>query len=119
MNDSVIVCEEFGDVMVLRIISPSMDSTSILAIAAACTAPRPITVIDFADVAFINSKGISALLDFAVSARRSGANLFAINVSPHHRRVFKVGEVTRFLTPIDDAELVVHDAAFYSNGQIG
>ena len=62
MTNEVIKREEFGDVAVLHIVTTSVDAISAAAIEAACTDMRPITVLDFADVAFINSAGISALL---------------------------------------------------------
>jgi anti-anti-sigma regulatory factor len=71
MSD-VIKREEVGEVVVLHITTPSVDAVSAVAIELACSEMRPITVIDFADVSFINSAGISALLKFVVSARRAG-----------------------------------------------
>ena len=69
-TNEVIRREEFGDVAVLHIMTNSVDAVSASAIEAVATATamRPITVLDFANVAFINSAGISALLKFVVSA---------------------------------------------------
>lgn len=108
MSDQVIKREEFGDVVVLHITTTSIDAVSAAAIEAACTGMRPITVLDFSDVAFINSAGISALLKFVVSARKSGSKLFAMNVSPHHQKIFKMVEMSRFMPPIEERDLAAY-----------
>jgi anti-anti-sigma factor len=105
MTKQVINREEFGDVAVLHITTTSVDAISA---AAACTDMRPITVLDFADVAFINSAGISALLKFVVSARKSGFKLFAMNVSPHHQKIFKMVEMSRFMPTIQERDLAAY-----------
>lgn len=104
MNE-VIRREEFGDVVVLHINTSSVDAISAAAIEFACADMRPITVLDFAEVSFINSAGISALLKFVVSARKAGYKLFAMNVSPHHQKIFKMVEMSRFMPPIEERDL--------------
>jgi anti-anti-sigma factor len=96
MNDDVIHREEFGEVAILHILTNSVDAISATAIEATATAAvmRPITVLDFDNVAFINSAGISALLKFVVSSRKAGHKLFAMNVSPHHQKIFKMIEAS-------------------------
>ena len=108
MTNQVINREEFGDVAVLHITTTSVDAISAAAIESACTDMRPITVLDFADVAFINSAGISALLKFVVSARKSGYKLFAMNVSPHHQKIFKMVEMSRFMPTIEERDLAAY-----------
>ncbi|MBC8162621.1 MAG: STAS domain-containing protein [Roseiflexaceae bacterium] len=108
MSDAVIRREEFGDVVVLHITTTSIDAVSATAIEAACVNMRPITVLDFADVAFINSAGISALLKFVVSARKSGFKLFATHVSLHHQKIFKMVEMSRFMPSIEDQDLATY-----------
>jgi anti-anti-sigma factor len=100
--------EEFGDVVILHITTPSVDGISAAAIAVACADMRPITVLDFTEVAFINSAGISALLKFVVSARKAGHKLFAMNVSPHHQKIFKMVEMSRFMPPIEERDLAAY-----------
>lgn len=97
--------DEFGEVAVLLINSTSVDAISAAAIAVECQEMRPITVLDFSEVSFINSAGISALLKFVVSARKSGYKLFAMNVSPHHQKIFKMVEMSRFMPTIEDRDL--------------
>ena len=108
MTDVAIKREEFGDVVVLQIGTTSIDAVSAAAIGDACTHMRPITVLDFADVAFINSAGISALLKFVVSARKSGYKLFALHVSPHHQKIFKMVEMSRFMPTIEERDLAIY-----------
>ncbi|NNJ09307.1 STAS domain-containing protein [Chloroflexales bacterium ZM16-3] len=104
MND-IIRREEFGDVAILHITSTSVDAISAAAIATENEQMRPITVLDFNEVSFINSAGISALLKFVVSARKSGYKLFAMHVSPHHQKIFKMVEMSRFMPTIEERDL--------------
>jgi anti-anti-sigma factor len=110
MSDEVIRREEFGEVAVLHITTNSVDAISAAAIEAnaMASAMRPITVLDFANVAFINSAGISALLKFVVSSRKAGHKLFAMNVSPHHQKIFKMVEMSRFMPTIDERDLAAY-----------
>lgn len=107
MSD-VIRREEFGDVAVLHIGTPSVDGVSAAAIEAACADMRPITVLDFSNVSFINSSGISSLLKFVVTARKAGYKLFAMNVSPHHQKIFKMVEMSRFMPTIEERDLATY-----------
>jgi anti-anti-sigma factor len=107
MSD-IIRREEFGEVAVLYITSTSVDAISAGAIAEACQDMRPITVLDFNEVSFINSSGISALLKFVVAARKSGFQLYAMNVSPHHQKIFKMVEMSRFMPTIDERDLAAY-----------
>ena len=106
--DSVIQREELGDVAILRISTNSIDAISAAAIELACSTMKPITVLDFSDVAFINSAGISVLLKFVVAARKNGHKVFAMNVSPHHQKIFKMVEMTRFMPIIEEADLAAY-----------
>ncbi len=97
--------EDSGEVAILHITSTSVDAISASAIAAECREMRPITVLDFSEVSFINSAGISALLKFVVQARKGGFKLFAMNVSPHHQKIFKMVEMSRFMPTIEERDL--------------
>ena len=100
--------EEQGDLAILRINMPSVDAISAAAIEQACSDMRPITALDFDHVNFINSAGISALLRFVVQARKGGYKLFAINVSPHHQKIFKMVEMSRFMPIVEERDLVAY-----------
>ena len=104
----VIRREEFGEVAILHIATTSVDAISATAIASECEEMRPITVLDFSEVSFINSAGISALLKFVVQTRKAGYKLFAMHVSPHHQKIFKMVEMSRFMPTIEE-----HDLATY------
>lgn len=108
MSEEIIRREEFGDVAVLHIVTSSVDAISAAAIAASCETMSPITVLDFDEVSFINSAGISALLKFVVTARKAGYKLFAMNVSPHHQKIFKMVEMSRFMPTIEEADLATY-----------
>ena len=100
--------EAFGAVAILHIASTSVDAVSASAIAAACQQMQPVTVLDFREVAFINSAGISALLRFVVQARKAGHKLFAMHLTPHHQKIFKMVEMSRFMPTIDEQELAAY-----------
>ncbi|NJN65410.1 MAG: STAS domain-containing protein [Chloroflexaceae bacterium] len=108
MSDQVVRREEFGDVVVLHITTNSIDAISAAAIEQSCSDMRPITVLDFEEVAFINSAGISVLLKFVVRARKSGYKLFAMNLSPHHQKLFKMVEMSRFMPTIEERDLAAY-----------
>ena len=103
--DTVIQREDLGNVVILRIVTNSVDAVSAAAIEQSCSAMKPMTVLDFADVAFINSAGISVLLKFVVAARKNGYKIFCMNVSPHHQKIFKMVEMTRFMPIIEPQDL--------------
>lgn len=107
MSD-IIRREEFGDVVILHILTTSVDAISAAAIATECREMRPITVLDFREVSFINSAGISALLKFVVSARKAGYQLFAMNVTPHHQKIFKMVEMSRYMPTIEERDLAAY-----------
>jgi anti-anti-sigma factor len=100
--------EACGAVTILHIASNSVDAVSATAIAAACEQMQPITVLDFSEVAFINSAGISALLRFVVQARKAGYKLFAMHLTPHHQKIFKMVEMSRFMPTIEEQDLTAY-----------
>lgn len=108
MSEDVVTREEFGEVVVLHINTTSVDAVSAAAIETSCVDMRPITVLDFDQVAFINSAGVSALLKFVVSARKQGYKLFAMNLTPHHQKIFKMVEMSRFMPTIEPRDLMAY-----------
>ncbi|MGC8874591.1 MAG: STAS domain-containing protein [Chloroflexia bacterium] len=101
----MIEMEDRGPVAIVHIRTPSIDAVSAQEIEEFCGRSRKITVLDFGQVAFINSAGISGLLKFIVSARKRGHRVYAVNVSPHHRKIFKMVELSRFMPIIEEAEI--------------
>lgn len=100
--------EAFGDVVVLHLLTNSIDAVSAASIEAACNDMQPITVLNFQEVSFINSAGISVLLKFVVKARKAGHKLFAMNLSPHHQKIFKMVEMSRFMPTIEERDLTTY-----------
>lgn len=100
--------EKFGDVAILHIRTNSIDAVSAAAIEASCEEMEPITVLDFQEVSFINSAGISVLLKFVVKARKAGYKLFAMHLSPHHQKIFKMVEMSRFMPTIEESDLAAY-----------
>jgi anti-anti-sigma factor len=100
-----VAIERSGNIAVLRIQFESIDAVSAGEIAAAADQLGEVTVLDFARVLFVNSAGISALLKLVVEARKRGKQLFALNLSPHHRKVFEMVDMLRYMPPVTNAEL--------------
>jgi anti-anti-sigma factor len=101
----MIQVEDRGHVAILHIQTPSIDISSAREIAESYNRIRKTAVLDFGQVAFINSAGITALLKFIVAAYRQGHRVYAINVSAHHRKVFKMVELSRFMPIIEEAQI--------------
>lgn len=100
--------EDSGEIAILYVTTSSLDAMTAAAIAAACQPPCPIIVIDFGEVLFINSAGISALLRWAVTMLKGGGKLFALNVTPHHQKLFQTVELARFVPAIQERDLVAY-----------
>lgn len=105
MTNALVEREKFGEVVVLHLRTNSIDAVSAASIEAACTEMQTITVLDFNEVTFINSAGISVLLKFVVKARKAGYKLYAMNLSPHHQKIFKMVEMSRFMPTIEESDL--------------
>lgn len=101
----MIQMEDRGNVAIVHIQTPSIDAVSAREIEELCGRSRKTTVLDFGEVAFINSAGISGLLKFIVAARKRGHLVYAIRVSPHHRKIFKMVELSRFMPIVEESEL--------------
>jgi anti-anti-sigma factor len=97
--------QDRGNVAIVHIQTPSVDAVSAREIEEICGRSRKTTVLDFAEVAFINSAGISGLLKFIVAARKRGHRVYATNVSRHHRKIFKMVELSRFMPLIEEEEI--------------
>jgi anti-anti-sigma regulatory factor len=48
------------------------------------------------------------LLKFVVKARKAGYKLFAMNLSPHHQKIFKMVEMSRFMPTIEERDLAAY-----------
>lgn len=89
--------DQGNDVTVIHIQNDSVDAVSAREIAAAGDQMQTNTILDFGSVMFINSAGISALLKLVIEARKQGKKLYAVNVTAHHRKVFEMVDMLRYM----------------------
>jgi anti-anti-sigma factor len=99
--------EQNDGLTIVRILTDSVDALSAKEIEQAASQLREVTVLDFGKVLFINSAGISALLKLVIEARKQGKKLYAINVTAHHRKVFEMVDMLRYMpvTTLDDLSI--------------
>jgi anti-anti-sigma factor len=88
----------------IHILNDSVDALSAREIEQVRSQMREITVLDFDKVLFINSAGISALLKLVIEARKHGLQLYAVNVTAHHRKVFEVVDLLRYMPILEEEE---------------
>lgn len=99
-----IAIEQGAHYTLIRILNDSVDALSAKEIEQVRDQMRGLTVLDFAKVLFINSAGISALLKLVIEARKHGQQLYAMNVTAHHRKVFEMVDLLRYMPILDEAE---------------
>jgi anti-anti-sigma factor len=105
-----IMIEQSSSLTIVRILTDSVDALSAKEIAQASGQLHAITVLDFNKVLFINSAGISALLKLVIEARKGGKKLYAINVTAHHRKVFEMVDMLRYMPVTTLQELAMNAA---------
>src|SRR5450759_2295169 len=88
----------------IHILNDSVDALSAREIEQVRSQMRELTVLDFDKVLFINSAGISALLKLVIEARKHGQQLFAVNVTAHHRKVFEMVDLLRYMPILEEEE---------------
>ena len=70
---------------------------------AEATREKPATLIlNFADVDYINSKGIALIVGVLAQARRAGIRLFVYGLSEHYQEIFKITRLADFMTVFPD-----------------
>ena len=108
-----IMIEQNDGLTIVRILTDSVDALSAKEIEQAAGQLREVTVLDFGKVLFINSAGISALLKLVIEARKQGKKLYAINVTAHHRKVFEMVDMLRYMpvTTLEDLAVEAQTAA--------
>ncbi|MEI7556103.1 STAS domain-containing protein [Candidatus Chlorohelix sp.] len=89
--------EQANETTIIRIINDSIDAASVHEIAAVNDQMQTTTIMDFGAVMFINSAGISTLLKLVIEARKQGKKLYAVNVTAHHRKVFEMVDMLRYM----------------------
>jgi anti-anti-sigma factor len=98
--------EQSHGLTIVHILTDSVDALSAKEIEAAAGELRERTVLDFGQVLFINSAGISALLKLVIEARKHGKKLYALNVTAHHRKVFEMVDMLRYMPVTTMEELL-------------
>ena len=63
-----------------------------------------VVVLDFADVAYINSTGIALIVGILAAARRSGQEVRARGLAAHYREIFRITRLSDFMTILDEGE---------------
>lgn len=61
-------------------------------------------VLDFGDVAYINSTGIAVIVGLLARVRAEGRSLVARGLSPHYRRIFEITRLSDFMELEDEEE---------------
>ena len=70
---------------------------------AEATRDKPSTLIlNFADVDYINSKGIALIVGVLAQARRADIRLFVYGLSEHYQEIFKITRLADFMTVFPD-----------------
>ena len=64
---------------------------------------RPL-VLDFTDVAYINSTGIAVIVGLLARARANHQALSARGLSEHYRQIFEITRLADFMTILDGKE---------------
>ena len=58
-------------------------------------------LIDLSDAAYINTSGISVLIEVAMEAKQQGVTLLVSGASPHYKKVFDLVRFTSFVSLYD------------------
>jgi anti-anti-sigma factor len=58
-------------------------------------------VLDFSDVAFMNSTGIALVVELLADALRHGRQLLAAGLSEHYRHIFDITRLSDHITIVD------------------
>jgi anti-anti-sigma factor len=61
-------------------------------------------VLDFSQVAYINSTGIAVIVGLLARARRNGQTLGARGLNEHYRQIFEITRLSDFMTILDAEE---------------
>ncbi len=59
-------------------------------------------LLDFGDVAYINSTGIALIIGLMKRARQDGCRLLACRLSPHYAEIFRITRLSDFIPVFPD-----------------
>ena len=60
-------------------------------------------LLDFADIAYINSTGIALIVRLLADARRDHREIRACGISPHYVEIFRITRLSDYMRIFDDA----------------
>ncbi len=89
--------EQGNECTIIHIQNDRVDATSAREISGIKDRMNQTTIMDFGLVMFINSAGISALLKLVIEARKQDKKFYAVNVTAHHRKVFEMVDMLRYM----------------------
>ena len=115
MSATTVELDRTGSAVILRIagdVTSASEADLMAGYARAAEGGAGAVVLDFTDLAYMNSGGIGLLVTLLVRAQRAGTRLLATGLSDHYRQIF-------LLTRLDEA-IGIHDteaAALTAAGQ--
>ena len=68
-------------------------------------------LLDFADIAYINSTGIALIVRLLADARRDHRDVRACGISPHYVEIFRITRLSDYMRIFDDAASAASAAA--------
>jgi anti-sigma B factor antagonist len=104
MTATVIGIDQAGPAPILRIegdVTSASEGDLMAAYAAIADSGTKVVVLDFSQLAYMNSGGIGLLVTLLVRAQRGGVRLVATGLTDHYRQIFE-------LTRLDEA-IAIHD----------
>ena len=69
----------------------------------AMTSGKPVVILDFSAVDYINSTGIALIVGLLAAARTAGQEVQARGLAEHYREIFRITRLSDFMTILDDA----------------
>ena len=115
MTATTVELDRTGSAAILRIagdVTSASEAELMAGYTQAAEGGAGVVVLDFSDLAYMNSGGIGLLVTLLVRAQRGGTRLLATGLSEHYRQIF-------LLTRLDEA-IGIHDteaAAMAAAGQ--
>jgi anti-anti-sigma factor len=67
------------------------------------TGGKPVVLLDFSAVDYINSTGIALIVGLLGQARAAGQEVQARGLAEHYREIFRITRLSDFMTILDDA----------------
>ncbi len=81
------------------------------------TAGANTVVLNFGDVAYINSTGIALIVGVLARARKNGQSVTACGLADHYREIFEITRLSDFMQIFPDEASAVGDAVPETTGR--